>query len=411
MKISRTLVAASSLLATLSLGARSFAQTSTTATSSETKDEPNNEGWLFNVELAGGAPLNGAHDQEYDLGGGATAGLYHSIIPKLSLGANLSAGALGGDPSVGGDGVENEDFGIGMLNASVRFQPLASPDESMAHGLWLELAGGGGIIDGELSPTLAPGVGYNFGLEGVSLGPSLRYVQAINDEARFDGEDARIAMFGLQLSLDAPNQLSADQTERGVEMVPAAGPYSRRDSAEQDLERPEDRYVPGESTPHPAFIDKDGDGITDNIDQCQAQPETKNGVNDHDGCPDTSAVVFINNQVLFDEAVFFDYDSSALKLNGKTMLGHIAHLYRQTGDQWQTLVISGHADQRGPAPYNQELSRERAQKVADHLVQLGVPGDLIDTRAYGERQPLIANPESASERAINRRVGFEIIWK
>src|SRR5690606_14928989 len=32
--------------------------------------------------------------------------------------------------------------------------------------------------------------------------------------------------------------------------------------------------------------DADGDGVLDDVDQCKDQPETKNGFDDQDGCPD-----------------------------------------------------------------------------------------------------------------------------
>lgn len=37
----------------------------------------------------------------------------------------------------------------------------------------------------------------------------------------------------------------------------------------------------------PPILDRDGDGILDNVDKCPDEPETYNGLNDTDGCPDT----------------------------------------------------------------------------------------------------------------------------
>ena len=38
---------------------------------------------------------------------------------------------------------------------------------------------------------------------------------------------------------------------------------------------------------NPAPVDTDGDGIPNSVDQCDTQPETRNGYQDTDGCPDT----------------------------------------------------------------------------------------------------------------------------
>jgi hypothetical protein len=43
---------------------------------------------------------------------------------------------------------------------------------------------------------------------------------------------------------------------------------------------------PAEPPPAPAIADTDGDGIVDDADKCPDQPETKNGYEDDDGCPE-----------------------------------------------------------------------------------------------------------------------------
>jgi outer membrane protein OmpA-like peptidoglycan-associated protein len=52
------------------------------------------------------------------------------------------------------------------------------------------------------------------------------------------------------------------------------------------------------------------------------------------------------------------------------------------------LVLSGHADKRGPQAYNQPLSERRAELAKQFLVEQGVPEDKIETQAYGEEQNL-----------------------
>jgi outer membrane protein OmpA-like peptidoglycan-associated protein len=52
------------------------------------------------------------------------------------------------------------------------------------------------------------------------------------------------------------------------------------------------------------------------------------------------------------------------------------------------LVLSGHADRRGPQAYNQPLSERRAALAKQFLVEQGTPENKIETQAYGKEQGL-----------------------
>ncbi|MBC9250155.1 hypothetical protein A9179_07700 [Pseudomonas alcaligenes] len=69
--------------------------------------------------------------------------------------------------------------------------------------------------------------------------------------------------------------------------------------------------------------------------------------------------------------------------------------------------IEGYSDSRGDRTENLELSRARAQAVADVLVDLGVDAKRMLVQGYGEAYPLAENA-SSSGRAQNRRV--EIVF-
>jgi outer membrane protein OmpA-like peptidoglycan-associated protein len=55
------------------------------------------------------------------------------------------------------------------------------------------------------------------------------------------------------------------------------------------------------------------------------------------------------------------------------------------------LVLSGHADRRGPQAYNLPLSERRAALAKQFLVEKGTPEDKIDTQAFGKEQDLSAD--------------------
>jgi outer membrane protein OmpA-like peptidoglycan-associated protein len=78
------------------------------------------------------------------------------------------------------------------------------------------------------------------------------------------------------------------------------------------------------------------------------------------------------------------------------------------------LILSGHADRRGPKGYNQALSERRLEITKRFLVEQGVPEGNIETQAYGEEQNLSTDQvkqlleqdpnlsEEAREKALKR---------
>ncbi len=52
------------------------------------------------------------------------------------------------------------------------------------------------------------------------------------------------------------------------------------------------------------------------------------------------------------------------------------------------ITLTGHADVRGSAEYNQALTQRRVNRVKQFLVQLGVPESAVDTQAVGKEQQL-----------------------
>ncbi len=55
------------------------------------------------------------------------------------------------------------------------------------------------------------------------------------------------------------------------------------------------------------------------------------------------------------------------------------------------LVLSGHADRRGPEAYNKPLSERRAELAKRYLIEQGIPETSIETQAYGQEQNLSAD--------------------
>ena len=86
-------------------------------------------------------------------------------------------------------------------------------------------------------------------------------------------------------------------------------------------------------------------------------------------------------------------------------------------DQWQQVervILRGHSDAGGPDAVNMRVSEERAQAVADWLMEQGLDEDQIRIIAFGAQNPvqpnLLPNGEPNERgRAANRRVDITIL--
>ena len=112
-------------------------------------------------------------------------------------------------------------------------------------------------------------------------------------------------------------------------------------------------------------------------------------------------------QVILDEnsEVRFDYNKASLTADAKSSLNDVIEIFRNYPDT--DILIVGHTDSIGSQDYNQPLSLNRAQSVADYLINNGVSSSRIRTEGAGKLEPRYSN-ETAEGRAGNRRVEFAI---
>ena len=117
--------------------------------------------------------------------------------------------------------------------------------------------------------------------------------------------------------------------------------------------------------------------------------------------------VTLANGILFPEGGW------ELNADGKATLAKLAPVLKTlTG---QTIQIKGYTDNEpiGPAlrqrfPTNVDLSKARAQSVANELVAGGVPPSMITVLGFGEADPVAPN-DTVQGRAKNRRVVMDIV--
>jgi len=99
--------------------------------------------------------------------------------------------------------------------------------------------------------------------------------------------------------------------------------------------------------------------------------------------------------------VNFDFDSAAPIEGSQAVLDVAAETLLANPEV--RVRVEGHTDAVGPAEYNRDLSRRRAEAVQNMLIEAGVAAEQLEVVAHGEDQPL-ANNDTADGRRINRRV-------
>jgi outer membrane protein OmpA-like peptidoglycan-associated protein len=103
-----------------------------------------------------------------------------------------------------------------------------------------------------------------------------------------------------------------------------------------------------------------------------------------------------------DEAVLFDVNQATLKSGAEAKLQEIITSVKQRYPEGD-IAVNGYTDNTGEKGDNKDLSKQRAQAVADFLASNGIPKDRIEVRGKGEKNPAASNDTEAG-RAKNRRV-------
>jgi outer membrane protein OmpA-like peptidoglycan-associated protein len=110
-------------------------------------------------------------------------------------------------------------------------------------------------------------------------------------------------------------------------------------------------------------------------------------------------------KITFNSGILFDVDKSSLKDRSRSELAELSVILNKYNDT--NILLVGHTDSTGSAEYNLDLSRRRAQSVANYLTTQQVASARIATDGYGKAQPIASN-DTAAGRAQNRRVEVAI---
>ena len=205
-----------------------------------------------------------------------------------------------------------------------------------------------------------------------------------------------------------PSDPCPAEPEDGAQPAPADG-CPNKDPDGDGILAPADK-CPAEKGVAPdgcALKDKDGDGVLDDVDKCPDQPETKNGFQDADGCPDELPKEVAKFAGVI-KGIQFDFGKATIRQESNKVLDEAIKVLKQYGDL--RIMISGHTDNVGDTAKNTELSQQRAASVKEYMVGKGIDAGRIETRGAGPGEP-VADNATDKGRQENRRIEFKLLQK
>ncbi|WP_111307196.1 OmpA family protein [Confluentibacter sediminis] len=111
--------------------------------------------------------------------------------------------------------------------------------------------------------------------------------------------------------------------------------------------------------------------------------------------------------------IYFDFNKYNINKDSSKELDKIAEMMMHTYPT-MSIKIESHTDSRGPEPYNDILSQERAKSTYDYLISKGIePSRIIEYKGYGEHRLVNdcdgTKPCTEEQHQLNRRTRFIVI--
>jgi outer membrane protein OmpA-like peptidoglycan-associated protein len=104
----------------------------------------------------------------------------------------------------------------------------------------------------------------------------------------------------------------------------------------------------------------------------------------------------------------FETNSAVLKPESQAQLGNIASILKAY--PLVHIKVGGYTDTSGDPAANMTLSQDRANRVNQELIDLGISPDRLSAEGYGGAHPVADNATEAG-RAQNRRVALRVTQK
>ena len=117
---------------------------------------------------------------------------------------------------------------------------------------------------------------------------------------------------------------------------------------------------------------------------CATQKKASIGQMQGDVYTGTDTVEYLASGV--PDRVFFATNETVLTTAARETLRKQAAWLRKNSDL--TIVLEGHADERGTREYNLALGERRANSAKDYLMTYGISSDRISVLSYGKERPV-----------------------
>ncbi len=396
------------------------------------------ERWLLSLEPSAAMTLGNPQGDWFGPGIAGALTLTRTLHAKVSIHARIR-GAFFFDGPAPEEETGFADPGHGTLSTlglGLRLRPFGPTDSrERATGFWIEGGGGVGLTGDLYRAVLDAGFGFNFAVGGVDLGPAIRYVHVIQPSGQLESSDGHVIMLGIDVTLFDGRDVPEDPEPESVRDSDGDG-YDDPDDGCPFEPEDFDEFEDEDGCPDPdndadgildvedecpmvpedpdGFEDEDGcpdpdndqDGFLDPDDECPNEPEIVNGVEDDDGCPDEGLIEMVDDRIVLDENVLFDFERARVKRAARPIVDAIVHLI-ELHPEWTRMAVEGHADVRGNEEYNQSLSFRRARNVVRELTRRGVDPNRVSFEGFGSSRPRTSG-RSEDAHQQNRRVEFVV---
>jgi outer membrane protein OmpA-like peptidoglycan-associated protein len=231
-----------------------------------------------------------------------------------------------------------------------------------------------------------------------------------------DADDACPTIPGPKETKGCPDRDGDTVLDPDDECPDEPGPVERKGCPirDQDMDGVLDEVDKCPTQPGPAEFqgcpDRDKDGVPDDLDKCPDEPETLNGVDDEDGCPDKGKILVVvtAERVEIKDTILFDTGKATIKGKGSFKLLDTVAQTLKGHPEIKKVSVEGHTDSDGTNEANLDLSQRRSQAVVDYLIGKGVIADRLSAKGWGEEKPIAPN-STKKGKAQNRRVEFIIV--
>ena len=98
--------------------------------------------------------------------------------------------------------------------------------------------------------------------------------------------------------------------------------------------------------------------------------------------------VMVDKQFTLSSDVLFDFNKATLKPEAGQALDTLYTQIEEARPKDGSATVIGYTDRLGSDAYNQKLSEQRAQTVADYLVGKGLPAGKVNVEGHGESSPV-----------------------